>query len=513
MSRGAEWDWRADAEYDFAADDFVKSLEVGYRISDRSAHNDGAAGEGLNCITNPNAGLFYNNFIQAANSSTACSGPQGYDTLGSGGIGGATAQSAAANYTSIGGYAISNLGPGAVTSTKGTFFGGQFGITGWDNVNPTWLTQNVSTIRSLFGYGNVTGTSSAAAIANGQPDLPANLFIVSEVSQAAYLKGNFGFNVAGFPVDGNVGFRFVDTVLTEQANNSLVTGSGTSAVLTYTPTISSHETSVFLPSINIRVTLDDGLFFRLASSITSTRPTFSQLNPAQSFSGGGTTLPGSSSSGNPNLSAEKSTNLDADLEYYWGKGDHVSVAAFSHYVEGYIQTQSQGQITVNGFLYNYSEPENFENSTIEGVEAAYSQFLDFDFVPDWAKGIGWDANATYIDGIFNNITKWHVNVAGIYENGPISFRTSYTWSGDYLINPTLTPGVQPQSERAAPRGNVDASFNYKYNDHLTFTLDATNLNNGRYKAYAGLPPSGQNLFNVDYEDFDQTISLGLRYRL
>ena len=198
-------------------------------------------------------------------------------------------------------------------------------------------------------------------------------------------------------------------------------------------------------------------------------------------------------------------------EYYWGTANHVSIAAFHRDVTGYIQTQSQGQISVNGNLYNYSKPVNFQNAAIDGMEAGYSQFADF--LPGFWSGFGIDANATYISGIFNNITKWHVNAAGIYEQGPYSFRVSYTWSSDYLINPTVTPGVQPQFENVAPRTNIDASFQYKWNDNVTFTIDATNLNNGTYKAYDGKPPLGQQLFNVDYEQFDRTISVGVRYRL
>ena len=104
----------------------------------------------------------------------------------------------------------------------------------------------------------------------------------------------------------------------------------------------SHETSVLLPSFNARVTLDDGLFARFGASLTDTRPTFAQLNPATSYSAAGTTLQGSARSGNPNLSPVKSTNLDVDVEYYWGKANHVSVAAFDRYIEGYIQTASTG---------------------------------------------------------------------------------------------------------------------------------------------------------------------------
>ena len=90
---------------------------------------------------------------------------------------------------------------------------------------------------------------------------------------------------------------------------------------------------------------------------------------------------------------------------------------------------------------------------------------------------------------------------------------SYTWSSSYLVNPTLSAGVQPLFERAAPRGNLDASFNYRWNDQITLTLNATNLNNGLNKLYDGNAPLGQALYNVTYARYDTTYSIGIRYRM
>jgi len=512
ISKGAEGDWRIDSTYNFASGSFIKDFVTGFRIADRSANNSGYNISSLNCITNSTPSAFYNAFIQAANASPACTGPSGYVTLGSGGAGGATPQSAAANYTVIGGISVAALAPNnaAAQTTTGLFDGGKFGESGITVVDTNWLWNNQPYVRSLFGYSKVPAFGAIAAgdyTVSGPPNNPANLFIVSEVSLAGYAKLDYGFNVLGFPVDGNLGLRFTDYTLTEQANNSNIINN----TLSFTPTRASHETSVFLPSFNARVTLDDGLYVRFAASETATRPTFSQLNPATSYSIGGTTLQGSANSGNPNLSAEKSINLDGDVEYYWGKANHVSAAVFHRYVEGYIQTAAVGQVVVAGNTYNVSKPVNFQNSYIDGTEVAYSQFLDF--LPGFWSGFGWDANATYISGPFNNITKWHYNAAGIYEQGPYSARVSYTWSSAYLVNPTLVAGVQPPQEWANPRGNLDASFNYRWDDHLTVTFDATNLNDGKYRAYDGKAPVGPAIFNMVYQRFDQTYAIGLRYRM
>src|SRR5206468_2270808 len=121
-------------------------------------------------------------------------------------------------------------------------------------------------------------------------DVPSSTFIVNEFSQSAYIKANYGFDIWDIPIDGNFGARFIDTTLTEQA---FLTNQNNGQI-SFTPTQAQKETSDLLPSFNMRATLGDGLFFRFAASKTVTRPTFAQLNPAQSFSGAGQTLLGTS---------------------------------------------------------------------------------------------------------------------------------------------------------------------------------------------------------------------------
>lgn len=519
ISKGSEWDWRIDSTYNFSPDSFVKDVVLGFRITARGANNKGYNVASLNCVTNPNSAAFYNAFIIAAQNSPACGAPNGYDYAGSGVAPGApaytpatTLQTKALYFTHIGGLSLAALAPNnaAAQSTSGLWFGGKFGMTGWTNMSADWGFQNMPALRTAFGYANVPASGQIAAgnyTVKGPPNNPGNLFIVLETSKSGYFKTDYGFDVLGFPVDGNLGVRFTDYTLTEQANNSTVSG----GVLTFTPTVATHETSVFLPSWNARVTLDDGLYWRFAASETATRPTFAQLNPATNYNLGGTTLQSSASSGNPNLSSEKSINLDTDVEYYWGKANHVSAAVFHRYVEGYIQNQTS-QVTVGGVLFNFTQPVNYQNAYIDGTEIAYSQFLDF--LPGFWSGFGWDVNGTYISGPFNNISKWHYNLAGIYEYEGLSMRVSYTWSSSYLINPQLTSGLSPNTQWGAQRANLDASINYRWNDNLTFTLDATNLNDGKYRVYDGADSAtGLAYYNMNYQRFDKTISLGVRYRM
>src|SRR6185312_4964717 len=227
----------------------------------------------------------------------------------------------------------------------------------------------------------------------------------------------------------------------------------------YTPIHRVKETFDLLPSFNIRATVMDNLFVRFAASKTLTRPTFANLNPNLKLTAATGNVTGSISGGNPNLVPEKSVNLDADAEYYWGNANHVSLAVFHKDVSGYIQNKTT-QVFVGGDSYNQTVPTNLLDASVEGGEVAYSQFLDFlpDMMglPDWVGGFGWDVNATYIAGPFFNINNWHTNVTGIYEYGPVSVRVSWTWSSKYLSS--TTPGAQPNPLYGAPRNNLDASF-------------------------------------------------------
>jgi len=497
-SRGSAWDGRLDANYDFGEGSFIRTLEVGYRYNRRAAHNIAPAGGGLGCAaitTNGNPAAANNQYIVDAFNSPACTAFRAQTT---------PSPAAAANplaYTDIrvGGLVI----PASdLHCTHGDLFGAEFGMTKFCDASIDYLWKNPEDVRNKFGY-------SGRPVAS-----PANSYNISEASNDGYVKLDYAFPVFGFPVDGNLGARFVDTVLTVDSNSSKYVPNGQTNCLTcvvFTPVHAVKESTDLLPSINMRATLDEGLFWRFGASKTVTRPTFSQLNPNLVLRAPTGNVAGSISGGNPNLSSVKSVNLDTDAEYYWGQGNHLSLALFHRDVSGYIQNQTT-QVFVDGQPYNQTLPTNYTNSSLEGVEAGYSQFLDF--LPGFWSGFGWDINGTYLSGVFQNISHWHSNVTGIYERGPYSLRVSWTWSSKYLEG--TTPGAQPNGRYVAPRNNVDASFNYKLNDNLSLTLDATNIMNSHYRAFFWQPGDSvavdQHLFGWGVSEFDRTISIGVRYR-
>ena len=61
---------------------------------------------------------------------------------------------------------------------------------------------------------------------------------------------------------------------------------------------------------------------------------------------------------------------------------------------------------------------------------------------------------------------------------------------------------------ATAHSRLDLSASYQLNDHITATVDATNLLDSHYQDYFGSPE-----FPRDTRRFDRTIVFGIRYRM
>jgi iron complex outermembrane receptor protein len=452
VSKGNEIDGRADLVYDLGDGSIFKSIDAGVRYVDRYAGNRQANGGGLDC--------------------------RGNDPTGPG------------CFTSLAAL------PGSFHMTSGSIFGGMFGLTKWGDAAPGWLNSHAAELRTFFGQPTTP-----------PPNDPTQTFLDREQSYAGYVKSNFGFSVGGLPVDGNVGLRLIETD-SDTRGNTLVTTTDPlgNVTTTLTPTESKSDSFDWLPSLNARVTLDDNLFLRLAASRTVTHPEFSQLNPGLTLTDSTATLLGSGSSGNPNLSPEKSDNVDLSLEYYFGGQNALTGAVFSRKVDGYIVPAVNAE-TINGIQYQITTLANAPSGHIDGAEFGYTQF--FDNLPGIWSGLGMQANATYVQGAFANISKWSYNLIGIYERDALSLRLAYNWRAGFDVGPAPGGGAQPGTIFAKAQPWLDFSAGYRVTDQITFTLDATNLLNSYYQDYFGVA----GVYPRDTRRFDRTVILGVRYRM
>lgn len=497
-AKGHEYAVRINGSYNFGEEAFIRSVDFGYRWNDRSAISDSAIGGGLDCaVTNGDGAVAINKYRLAAITSPAClayrngATPQPFTRTGT---------------TEVGGISYASLGADAWSITRGSFFDGMFGTERWATLRPGYVRENIEKMRNLFGY-------------SGPRDFaPTNHFEVSEVSKAVFLKANYGIEVGGIPVDGNFGLRVVQTTLTEDGftsqyrplNPAIPSSQGVNATCTtclvFTPTSQTKKDTQYLPSFNLRAQLVQNLFLRAAYSKTVTRPTFAQLNPGLTVNPPTATLQGTATGGNPDLDPVKSTNYDADLSYYWGRTNNVTFSAFHREVQGYIQN-GQSVYTLEGVNYIRTQPVNFVDAEISGVEASYTQFLDF--LPGFWSGLGFSVNGTHIKAPFNNVAPNHVNVAGIYEKGKYSFRFAYTWNDEYLVGAFAT-GAQPQQTYAAIRENADVSFNYRVTEKISLALEATNIFDNYQRQYAGKGKANAQIYPTGLQRFDRNFAIGLR---
>ena len=68
------------------------------------------------------------------------------------------------------------------------------------------------------------------------------------------------------------------------------------------------------------------------------------------------------------------------------------------------------------------------------------------------------------------------NVVAYYENEKVNARVAYNWRGQFLASTADGQGDNPVYTE--PYGQVDMTLGYNVDEHLSFTLDALNLNDG-----------------------------------
>jgi TonB-dependent receptor len=378
--------------------------------------------------------------------------------------------------------------------------------TQWLTPDREYLLDNRGEIRVAMGYEDELPAF-----------IPAQFFDNDEDSYAAYVKANYGFEVAGMALDGQVGARLLrldSTLRGTRVNN------GTPQPID----IDSSDTTV-LPSASARLMITEELQARAAVSKTVTRPGFSQLNPSTAyFQPTSTSTFGYGSGGNPNLESIEANNYDISLEWYFAQGSSLTGAYFYRDIEGYINNYVFEE-TVDGVLYNITRPENTGDGTLKGFELAYTQF--FDMLPSFWSGFGVQANATFMDGETEtqligssevqvdplaNVSDESYNLVLLYELDKVSARIAYNWRSDYYAGFNQT-GAQPgRALIVKDSDSLDMAVNYDMTDNLTFSVEATNLTDSVYGDYfGGDSAADEYLYPRDTYARERTYSVGVRF--
>lgn len=389
----------------------------------------------------------------------------------------------------------------------------------WFAPNANILNNRISDVRSYIRQALVRANASAETSQAWTPERPAlnplNAFSAHEQVYTGYAQVDYAFDI-GIPVDGVIGTRVVITSNQLNGTNQLPTATGTVLV----PIDSSQQYVDILPNISAQLHFTDRLKLRLSRTEALSRPGFNQINPTLTIQQGtiGGNISYTGNGGNPDLQPIRSDNYDASLEYYFSRTGSLSLAGFYRKIDGFINSLPQVvNVQPFGNILVY-RPSNAGSGTIKGIEVAGTAF--FDFLPGALRGLGVQANFTYIDGEqtlasaanFNGgrntlpgVSKYSFNVIGLYELGPASVRIAYNYRSAN-VDGFGAPGVFTTVYSDAV-DRLDLSASYNVNENLTLTVDATNLLRTPYHSYVKSPEYPR---DVRWEA--SLLSAGVRFR-
>lgn len=356
----------------------------------------------------------------------------------------------------------------------------------------------------------------------------ALLYTARERTLAGYAQANLGSG----DIDGQIGVRWLRV-------RTKVPG----AVPTGIAAIDEgSKNTILLPNASFRARLTPEIQLRAAVSKTQTRPNFADLRPGFDLGAPGSQPLGTdnnprlASGGNPFLKPFTSWNFDAAVEYYFARSGFVSLTGFHHQIKGFIQ-QATYRFTDPAFgVVQITGPVNTGKGRISGLELQGQTFFDFDFLPDWARGFGAQANVTYIkaktqqfngtttNGIqnlsffpitdqLNGVSKWNYNLVAMYERYGLSARLSYNGRSSFAASRQYR-GDDLYLETAHPAGRLDLSLNYNLTDNWTLFGDWTNITRKPFRQTFSSARAGATRADyVRYLRYDEsTLSLGARFK-
>ncbi len=392
-------------------------------------------------------------------------------------------------------------------------------------------------LNAAIAASNAARTQGPAVASLAMPtESFAGFFSIKETTNAAYFQANMEGEIAGMPVRGNAGFRWLHTKLSSTGNN-IANGTVTGQ------TVANSSYNFLLPRFSLVLEPADKLLLRAGIARDIRRPNFDTLSTSFSFGTGANTPV---AVGNPDLVPEAVWSFDLSGEYYFAPSSLISVGVF-HKSRTNLFAQRQedpapnldagGDLNVSidpscpgGGIYNPIANRNINNpvqgvgicvprsstfnvpgtTTQTGIEVAFQHDLSaWEDVLGFASGFGFIGNFTYqktggtareyrvADGPRNvftqlgyansrdiisltNLSKYAYNTTLFYDKYGLNARLRYTWRSSYVSNDPFFFGL-PLINGA--RGQLNASINYDINDHINIGVEGINLLRGDQNQY------------------------------
>lgn len=380
---------------------------------------------------------------------------------------------------------------------------------------PTTLPQEFLAFTPEFAYD----TLGAVAANRAAPFNLGSTYRATETIKAAFVQSDFIFDVFGRRLRMNTGVRFVDTK--SDIDNNVLIGA------TFVPNNRKGGYTAWLPSATFAYDLTRTLVARAAFGKTFTRAAIQSIAASISLPQGGA---GNLilNAGNPDLLPEKSSSVDASLEWYFAPGGILSVAYYKKTITGRANTASQfvpfntlgipsSIFTANIQAELAANPEtavelrtpvNLDRYSLNGIEVSYTQ--QFKFLPAPFDGLGAFASFTRVStqGLcrvfpsrvgnaiscdlslpsrntllpnllteLNDVPETTYQVGAYYEKGKFATRVTYNHKSEVAnIGQASIQDIGFQ-RIANPRGYLDATVSYRFRKWLEFRVDAVNITN------------------------------------
>jgi TonB-dependent receptor len=508
--------WGARADFDYALDGFLSSIQGGIRYQDLAYRDVPGAANGSSRVE-----VVYNNAALAvANQACRTAFPES----------------------------------GFLSSVSG----GNPLVTNVDNLgNVIGTTDTFATFDALCLARTLQETNPSAAIAfdsDGLPIYPTGDFDstqnsdVREKTYAVYLQANYAGDLGSLPVRGNIGLRVVQTDVMSSGFRTTLTSltdvtTGDVSLIedraSLTVDVAENSYTEFLPSFNLTADLQPDLLGRFAVYRALSRPDPSSLSFGRQFAAANgdddaqsvvEALGVVSATGNPFTDPLLSWNIDVGLEWYPNPDTILAFNAYYKSFNGGFETIGQQETflvdgaPVNAFVSTVQTTD--ETSTIYGLEITAAHRLSW--LPAPLDGLGFKLSYNYADSNFEfeddtlgavtrvgldgtlttmealiapanlfGFSKHVLSAQAYYQIGGLDLQGVYKYRSNYFQQFIDTPGRVRYVDDV---GVIEARISYKLTDNIRLSLEGLNLFNEPRTDFRGAP-----------DDLGQVLAYGPRY--
>lgn len=373
-------------------------------------------------------------------------------------------------------------------------------------------------------YLDYLASQGAAVI----PTLQPNYYNIEEDVTALYAQFEFGYDIGDMPLTMNFGARYEETDVAVSAVQAFISDVVPTTDLTlfanrFAPAqdiVGTSSYSNLLPSLNVKLEVQDDMIVRFSRYDSLTRPTMSQMSPATTF-GEPRRQNLQASGGNPSLQPFEAENWDLSFEWYYSDDSVFSFAVFSKDVENFIVTLSgeesytlTDRSAADGFrcaaddcapgvsldpqdptrdvvadteelngeseIYTVTRPQNGETATVNGFEIALTHV--------WDNGFGFTANATVVNSdaeVSGDTTQTFAlpglgdsqNLILFYERDAFQARLAFNNRESFLfaLDNTSVGGATGEPVTTETYGQWDISASYEINENFTVFFEGINI--------------------------------------